>query len=139
MMLHCNRCKKFLPHTQFGSDKSRVSGKSIYCKRCRARLAKEQRIKKPRDKSHYERKRRYGLSKEQYLSMIEQQGGKCAICETTEPSSAYAALYVDQDHSTGDIRGLLCWRCNIGIGYLKDDIALLQASIDYLKKYSTKG
>jgi hypothetical protein len=71
--------------------------------------------------------------------MIQQQNGECAICKTTEPSSAYAALYVDHDHNTGAIRGLLCWRCNIGLGYLKDSFELLEAAIRYLEKYSTKG
>lgn len=71
--------------------------------------------------------------------MIAQQNGECAICRTKKPSSIYAELYVDHDHSTGSIRGLLCWRCNIGLGYMKDDITLLKASIAYLEKYSTKG
>jgi hypothetical protein len=140
MMLHCKRCEKFLPHTNFGSDKSRISGKSIYCKKCRARLAKEQRQKRPAEKSQYDRYRRYGISKEKFDSMMETQENRCAICKTDKPSTAYGIFYVDHCHKTGAIRGLLCHKCNTGIGLLNDDPSILESAILYLQKYdSTKG
>ena len=70
--------------------------------------------------------------------MKKAQGGKCAICrekETRKRRGRIARLSVDHDHSTGDIRGLLCTRCNTAIGLLEDDITLLKNAIDYLNYY----
>lgn len=46
-------------------------------------------------------------------------------------------LFVDHNHSTGNVRGLLCSPCNAFIGHLKDDVTLIQNAIDYLNKDST--
>jgi hypothetical protein len=46
------------------------------------------------------------------------------------------ALAIDHDHRTGKIRGLLCMKCNRGMGYLNDDINLLQKAIEHLKNNS---
>lgn len=69
--------------------------------------------------------RKYGISYEQYLAMLELQGGKCAICATTEPKGnggKNGNFAVDHDHETGRVRALLCHRCNIGIGMLEGPI-----------------
>lgn len=71
----------------------------------------------------------YGLSLEAYDKLLEAQQGLCAICRHSCPSGP---LCVDHDHSTGAIRGLLCRKCNVGIGQLNDDPALVQAALDYL-------
>ena len=138
-MMLCKRCNEYLPKDYFGSDKSRISGKSIYCKACRARLAKVQRKLKPKEKSQYSRLRRYGISKERYQEMMEEQEGSCAICKTKEPSSIHQELYIDHDHLTGIVRGLLCRNCNLMLGFAKDNVSVLKGCIEYLKKYSTKG
>lgn len=136
MMIHCNRCDKFLTENMFGSDKSRVSGKSIYCKKCRARLAKESRKIKPNVGRNHSRFKRYGITKEQYYSMLEAQGGACSICGAKEPGAGHPELYIDHDHSTGNVRGLLCRDCNLMLGYSKDSIDNLSKGIDYIKKYA---
>jgi len=134
-MIHCKRCDKFLTENMFGSDKSRVSGKSIYCKRCRARLAKVSRKEKPQVGRNYSRLKRYGLSSEQYKSMLQKQNGLCAICGTDKPGAGHSELYIDHDHSTGTIRGLLCRDCNLMLGYSKDDPNRLLQAIQYLEIY----
>lgn len=77
----------------------------------------------------YNRKKRYGISKESYQELLEKQQGVCAICF----NSCSKALAVDHDHKTGVIRGLLCNKCNRGLGYLQDDLTLLRRAIDYLE------
>ena len=57
---------------------------------------------------------------------IEQQG-KCALCP--EP-----ATHLDHCHDTGKIRGLLCVKCNSGLGMFKDSVETLKAAIDYLSR-----
>lgn len=71
---------------------------------------------------------KYGCTPEQYGNLLERQGGVCAICKGIVTRS----LCVDHNHKTGRIRGLLCDRCNPGLGYFLDDPALLAAAIRYL-------
>lgn len=78
----------------------------------------------------------FDLSVEQYSQMLKSQGGVCAICkepETHMRNGKIKALAVDHDHKTGEIRGLLCFDCNTGIGKLKDDPKVLQSAIRYLE------
>lgn len=80
----------------------------------------------------------YGLSLVEYGKMHDAQGGKCAICnewETARSNTGYVKnLAVDHCHTTGEVRGLLCNRCNVGIGYLNDDVVRLHSAIKYLNK-----
>ena len=73
-------------------------------------------------------KRIYGISLEDYDVMFERQGGACAICKRTG-----LTLCVDHCHLTGEVRGLLCIRCNSAIGFCSDDPTLLQAAAAYLQ------
>jgi hypothetical protein len=70
---------------------------------------------------------RYGLRQEDVDALIESQGGGCAICNKTGP------LCIDHNHKTTAVRGMLCRNCNLGIGFLKDDPAIIQRAVDYLK------
>ena len=69
----------------------------------------------------------YNLSHEDWLKMWEAQNGKCAICGKifTKPSDAC----VDHNHETDEVRGLLCNKCNVGIGFFKENIVLLKNAI----------
>ncbi len=78
----------------------------------------------------------YGISIEIYNNMVVQQNGLCAICNQL-PTSGKKILYVDHCHNTKKVRGLLCHKCNVGLGYFEDDITRLEAAIAYLKRHST--
>ena len=75
--------------------------------------------------------RKYGITLNQYYTMIDNQKGCCAICNQSE-TSKNKSLAVDHDHKTGKVRGLLCSRCNIGIGNFKDNSDYLINAIGYL-------
>lgn len=84
-------------------------------------------------------KRKYNLTYEQYLEMLEAQGGVCAICANT----AARDLHVDHDHSCCPgqhscgkcVRGLLCARCNPALGAFNDDRSTLAKAIAYLERH----
>mgnify|MGYP001590153265 FL=1 len=84
-----------------------------------------------RDKSL---KRDYGITLDQYNSMLTSQSGVCAACKG--PPGGKGTYHVDHDHRTGKIRGLLCHNCNASLGMVNDDASRLRLLIRYLKKYS---
>ena len=77
----------------------------------------------------------YGLSESEYMSLIKNQNNLCAICGKRDENKV---LCVDHDHKTGEVRGLLCGNCNIGLGNLKDNIQILQSAIAYLQRYTKR-
>ncbi len=78
----------------------------------------------------------YGITADDYMKMLDEQKGNCAICLMPETRKLQKRLCVDHNHDTGQIRGLLCQRCNSVIGYMKEDVRLLENAIGYLKKYA---
>ena len=80
----------------------------------------------------------HAISADEYDALLEEQGGRCAICRR-EPGVASLAVYHDHACCPGKgkscgkcIRGLLCEDCNRGIGMLNDDVQILGAAIRYL-------
>jgi len=142
----CTSCKEVKPLTEFSIVQTgkRTGNSFPRCKVCRNKQHKE---RKERDPSIYRRiewpsklKRLYGITVDQYYSMLESQGGGCAICGTKVPSSRkrkYASVemfFVDHCHATGKVRGLLCSRCNRGIGFFDDSIDKLNLAVNYLEE-----
>lgn len=84
---------------------------------------------------HYKRVRNHGLPASLYEKMFEEQGGKCKVCqkkfETCTNSRHKKTLFVDHDHETKQVRGLLCPRCNMGLSFL-DDSRWHGAAIEYI-------
>lgn len=81
---------------------------------------------------------RYGLTPEDHDRMLAEQGGVCAICsQPPKPNGIKAAsrLHADHDHITGRVRDLLCLNCNRGLGYFRDDPALLRAAAAYIERH----
>ena len=88
-------------------------------------------IEKYRKKEkNYNLKKNYGINIDQYNDMLNAQNNKCLICHTE--FKTMKSTYIDHNHITGKVRGLLCVKCNSGIGYLNDDINLLKEAINYL-------
>jgi len=82
---------------------------------------------------YFERLRKaYGLSQQDYEQMCEVQEDRCAICG--ERPRKERDFCVDHDHVTGKVRGLLCRRCNLGLGNLRDDPMLLRQAAAYLEQ-----
>jgi hypothetical protein len=114
-----------------GWNKERYSNDAEYRERTLARGSAWRRANRdklsPRNRDKY-MKRRYGISRADYDALFERQGRVCAICR--KPSKE--RLCVDHCHVTGMIRGLLCRKCNFGLGSLCDDQRALVAALAYL-------
>lgn len=80
--------------------------------------------------------RNYGIGLDEYERMLEEQQGVCAICGLEQNSKRNTRLCVDHCHDTGSVRGLLCDRCNRGIGLLQDDYRILNKASDYLRRFT---
>lgn len=124
------------------NNKAKVSAaKAVYYQKNRERLlAKSAEQRKKRDKKEFyfvNIKRKFGLAEEQFLLMLERQGGKCAICEDIFVSGEgrRKTANVDHCHASGTVRGLLCGGCNTGLGNLKDAPELLRRAADYLERH----
>lgn len=79
-------------------------------------------------------RRNFGITIEEYNALLEKQNGVCAICQSKHKTMR---LSVDHCHKTGKVRGLLCGRCNTGIGMLLDSPELVTAAKKYLESYTT--
>jgi hypothetical protein len=98
-----------------------------YCAQHSAEAPQRERLQIVRRK----REREFGLTHEEFLVLLDAQGGVCAICGNDNDGPRQ--LSIDHDHVTGQVRGLLCDRCNPMLGYARDNTAVLEAAIEYLK------
>ena len=141
----CSKCGTMKKRFASGRSRclpcSRANGRRYYRTNA-ARRAKE------RD-SHFRRK--YGIGLATLKALLAAQGSCCAIClrpwqecrrakvsryETS--SSFFHHLYVDHDHATGAVRGLLCNACNTALGLFEDRCDSLLNAIRYLERFSHK-
>lgn len=88
----------------------------------------------------YRLKVEYGLTLQQYESMVAAQGGCCALCGASKTASETSArkhepLHVDHDHATGKVRALLCHHCNMMLGHCKDNPDLLRKAAAYVEEH----
>lgn len=81
---------------------------------------------------------KFGMSELQYLAMFEDQNFKCAICKIYISPDKAKSTAIDHDHVTGIVRGLLCIKCNSGIGFLGDSLEVVLAAAAYLNKAAAK-
>lgn len=125
----CAACRLSKYEDQFPRQGAR--GRHSYCKACynaRYRGARR-RATPPEVRRAQNFKSRYGLTPEDVEAMVQRQGGVCAICTEILEDPC-----VDHDHSTGKVRGILCHRCNLGLGLIEDE-RFRAAAIAYLEAH----
>lgn len=128
-----------------GSTSPSLIGRRISCTQCgHAFLISSRRDRRKtcsdacHDKAELGRylRRTYKITGAKHEQMMSDQRGRCAICG--KRSSSGRRLAVDHDHRTGEVRGLLCFKCNVGIGSFNDDTSLLRAASVYLTRGKRK-
>lgn len=147
----CSKCKEVKPKSEFYPRPSRPCGVTSSCKKCQGvkvkgwRLANADQNRKNKNKWNAanadrinlsRRLRKYGLETEEFEALFKFQGGACAICRDPLKTRGKDGLAIDHVHGTNPVmvRGLLCCRCNTGIGNLQDSLQILFAAAEYLRK-----
>lgn len=147
----CIKCNKKLPITEFYKQCKKLYGRRKtlredyhpQCKQCRNQYYYKTKKEHPEQYKKYSRtsnlKRNSGITVEEYDSMFAKQNGVCAICGKKEKDKnqfGVKRLAVDHDHLTDKNRGLLCAKCNRGLGLFEDNIEYLLNTIEYLREYN---
>lgn len=160
----CGRCQRELPLAAFGKNRSRPDDLQDRCIECRSTAHAERMTDPAKRQEHnmqglasyhgldeegkagrwsrgYER--RAGVRREERAAVLAAQGGRCAICrkEITDDSDSM----LDHNHRCCPtkkmcglcLRGVLCKRCNWGLGMLGDDPVILRAAADYVEASGT--
>ena len=135
--------QKTMPLTTQAKEKQKEYDHNRYLTHHKEKKIRDDKWKhnNPEKVAAYQRKNAFGISQEEYTTLLLSQGGKCAICGKENSGSIrngkYRRMFVDHNHTTGKVRGLLCSKCNFAIGWLetiarRDEERLLR---DYLYKY----
>lgn len=151
----CSCCKTTKAASEFGKDKKRKDGCARYCKSCLAAKARkkykenpkhreyckkivkkyraENPIKVKKQKRDWELQHKYKITLDDYNEMLDKQQGCCAICGK-HYSQCEKLLHVDHNHSTGKVRELLCYTCNIRLAVVENK-NFVEVALEYLKKH----
>ena len=149
----CTGCREEKPisafyvsyHNRFGT--ARYASACKICKGLHAKAYRKRNLERVRvwKKQWYERRGRRAIRDLSYKRMynttvvafdmqLALQNGVCSICGR-EPEEGKRIFAFDHDHATGYARGVLCGKCNVGLGYFNDDVSTLRAAIDYLLRW----
>lgn len=115
----CNNCLEYKPWSEFYRTKKtgQVNNREARCKLCQG-------VSK--------RAARYGATEEEILSLLSDAGGTCTICNNRFDNSRRAV--VDHCHDSGNVRGIICVKCNAGLGQFDDSPDSLREAIRYLNE-----
>jgi hypothetical protein len=128
----CPRCRASKPAAAFYNNAARADGLSIYCRLCTTQMRP---TIEPEQSRAWRYRREFGITIADYDRMFAQQGGRCAICRRADAAGKNGRFHVDHDHKTGQVRALLCERCNRGLGHYDDDPERLEAAARYLRGF----
>lgn len=134
----CSKCKEEKSLNNFFNDKRRKDLLSYHCKACHKQERAEDRMKNPekwkRLRHKYLLTEKFNITVDKYNQMFDEQTGRCAICGKHQ-SELKKRLFVDHDHTTGEVRSLLCFKCNFALGQLQDSSDLAFKAHLYLVKF----
>jgi DNA-directed RNA polymerase subunit RPC12/RpoP len=142
IMKKCTLCSESKTLDDFYINRNSEDGHQTLCKSCSKRQStawrNQNKLAAKKISTHYlthnkdrirdnELQRKYNVSLQEVLRIFTEQDNRCGICK-----KEITLYHVDHDHATGKFRGVLCPNCNHLLGHAKDNIDILQNSIDYL-------
>ena len=123
----CSKCREWKLPAQFNKNRRQTSGLNYMCRSCSKTQTRRHNLPA-----------KYGITVAKYAEMILAQGGKCACCgaqfalegrKTDRPC-------VDHNHKTGEVRSLLCGRCNLAAGNVLDSSERASQLAAYLARWN---
>lgn len=148
-MKKCSKCGQEKLLDEFYLRHSTGTAYGSQCKVCTRETTREwhknnkDRVRERRKTNHWKLQRRrqhlakYGLTLETYANMLTEQSGVCAICKTSDWGGTHKVPAIDHNHSTNQVRQLLCHSCNRGIGWMREEPAFLREAANYLERWNT--
>ena len=132
-MLICGHCNKLKIEIEYYKSNKLKRGYQSWCIQCH----KDNRIHDGQTKTG-KLFQRYGITREELEDLRVEQNHKCKICkiDISRDISRTSRCYqnIDHNHATGKVRGILCFRCNAGIGLLNESPEQLRLAADYIEK-----
>ena len=136
-MKKCKKCGVQKPLSDFYKNKRTKLGVGSYCKICNTATNKKWAEENWEKRRASNLKYYYGVDFDYFQALKDAQNNCCAICKLSFSSEKHTHL--DHDHTTKEIRGILCNHCNRGLGAFKDSIDILKAAQKYLEKNNLKS
>lgn len=134
----CRECERAVTRAAYAADPEKAAAASRKWarehKKQHTATKKKWRLNNPDKHKCYVLRRTYGISLAEYNALLLAQGGVCGICKLATVGNCGRRLYVDHDHETGKVRGILCGKCNSILGFAADVPGVLEAAVDWLKK-----
>lgn len=138
----CPKCGQLKQAKEFYLLRTAKDGLYPCCRLCLKEVRKllyarpKGKIQRKEAARKFKLRRKFGITEEQFNLMVAEQNNRCAICGTSEPGGNANKWHIDHDHQTNRVRKLLCAKCNMGIGHLNDDPAIIAQSFFYLTSFS---
>lgn len=133
----CCTCQQPKPLVAFSNDKGSWDGLCYQCRDCSITYQRDGRKNRPDAYRSSDLKKKYGITLQGKLDMLQKQGNLCAACGSPEHHGKYPGItgwHVDHNHATKKVRGLLCKPCNLTLGNCLEDVARLKALVEYLER-----
>ncbi len=146
----CTKCGVVKPLDQFHRHKQSRDGRKSDCGACATAAALKWNQENPdyhrqRAREYHQRhpdrtadlnlRLRHGVPRGTYAAMLAAQDGRCAICGTADPGPRTRRFHLDHCHGTNQVRALLCYARNVGLGAFRDNPVLLVSASVYLRKH----
>ena len=121
------------PEAFYAAQRARVNAQ-------RAQKMRDDPVKEMRRRRTNVMKYNYGITLVEYEAMVEAVGNRCESCKRHHdelPPGKYfdTRLYVDHCHKTKEVRGILCFTCNVAMGLVQDNPAMLRSAAEYLERH----
>lgn len=135
----CKKCGCEKPEDEFRPMARTGKNKNYRRTFCRSCDREYERVERRDYRKNWQLQKTYGITLDEYHEMFNAQGGVCAICRKPEADSTNGLVHmlaVDHDHENGNVRALLCKKCNTALGLFAHDLNLLRRAFEYLELYA---